>query len=298
MKKKPVFRGSAVALVTPFDSLGVDYDALLRLVDRQIDAGTDALVVLGTTGEPSTLADSERRAVLSAVIERAGGRIPVVAGTGSNDTRRAVHLAREAAALGADAQLCVTPYYNKATQRGLVQHFTAVADAAPLPLILYNVPSRTGVNLLPETVQELCAHENVAGVKEAVGDVVQVAELFRLCHDEIAIYSGNDDQTLPLLAYGGDGVISVAANVCPGAMVRMTHAYFAGDVKAARDAQLTLLPLMRALFMQVNPIPVKAALSLLGLCENRLRLPLTALEGEDLDRLRRALGVLDGELKD
>ena len=292
MKRKPVFTGSAVALVTPLTRLGVDLDALGRLVDRQIDAGTDAIVALGTTGEPSTLTEAERRQVLETIIERVGGRIPVIAGTGANDTRRAVQFARDAHAMGASAQLCVTPYYNKATQRGLIAHFTAVADAAPMPLILYNVPSRTGVNLLPQTVQQLLVHPNIAGVKESVADIVQIAELFRLCHDEIAIYSGNDDQTLPLLAYGGEGVISVAANVCPGAMVRLTHAFFQGDLAAARDIQLTLLPLMRALFMQVNPIPVKAALSLMGLCENRLRLPLTAMEGEDIERLREALGIL------
>ncbi|MBR3503904.1 MAG: 4-hydroxy-tetrahydrodipicolinate synthase [Clostridia bacterium] len=287
---KRLFQGSAAALPTPMRAGEIDFEAFERLIDRQIAAGTSALVVCGTTGEPASLTRREREWLAECALRRSGGRLPVIVGTGSNDTRAALALTAQACAAGADAALVVTPYYNKTTQAGLLAHFTALADASDIPLILYNVPSRTGVNLLPETVAKLARHPNVCGVKEASGSIAQVAALARLCGDSLAIYAGNDDMTLPVLALGGQGVISVAANVCPARMAELCARFFAGDAAAARAIQLRLHPLFEALFAEVNPIPVKAALSLLGLCRDELRLPLVPASPDTREALR---GVLE-----
>lgn len=287
-----LFQGSAAALPTPMRGGEIDFEAFERLIDRQIDGGTAALVVCGTTGEPASLSAKEREWLIECALRRSAGRVPVIVGAGSNDTRAAAALVRQACAAGADGALCVTPYYNKTTQAGLVAHFTALADAADIPLILYNVPSRTGVNLLPETAAALARHPNIRGVKEASGDIAQVAALTRLCGDALAVYAGNDEMTLPVLSLGGQGVISVAANVCPARVAELCARFFEGDVAAARAIQLRLLPLIEALFHEVNPIPVKAALSLMGLCRDEARLPLVPASAETRSRLRAVLAEL------
>lgn len=288
-----LFRGLGTALVTPFRGGHVDWAAFDRLIERQIAAGTEALIVCGTTGEPAALTEKERAALIDRAVELCAGRCAVVAGTGANDTSRAIELSRRAQAAGVNALLLVTPYYNKTTQAGLIAHYTAVADSVQLPIILYNVPARTGMNLLPETAARLCAHENICGVKEASGNIAQIAELARLCGDKIALYSGNDDQTLPILALGGQGVISVAGNVCPEQMRAIAARWFAGDAAGSRKQQLALLPLINALFTEVNPIPVKAALSMLGLCGDDVRLPLLSASNACRARLAEALRELE-----
>ena len=288
-----LFRGLGTALVTPFRGGHVDWAAFDRLIERQIAAGTEALIVCGTTGEPAALTEKERAALIDRAVELCAGRCAVVAGTGANDTARAIELSRRAQAAGVNALLLVTPYYNKTTQAGLIAHYTAVADSVQLPIILYNVPARTGMNLLPETAARLCAHENICGVKEASGNIAQIAELARLCGDKIALYSGNDDQTLPILALGGQGVISVAGNVCPEQMRAIAASWFAGDAAGSRAQQLALLPLINALFTEVNPIPVKAALSMLGLCGDEVRLPLLPASNACRARLAEALRELE-----
>ena len=287
-----LFQGSAAALPTPMRGGEIDFEAFERLIDRQIDGGTAALVVCGTTGEPASLSAKEREWLIECALRRSAGRVPVIVGAGSNDTRAAAALVRQACAAGADGALCVTPYYNKTTQAGLVAHFTALADAADIPLILYNVPSRTGVNLLPETAATLARHPNICGVKEASGDIAQVAALTRLCGDTLAVYAGNDEMTLPVLSLGGQGVIFVAANVCPARLAELCARFFEGDVAAARAIQLRLLPLIEALFHEVNPIPVKAALSLMGLCRDEARLPLVPASAETRSKLRAVLAEL------
>lgn len=287
-----LFTGSAAALITPFDGEQVDFEALGRLIDLQISGGTDALVVCGTTGEPPALTQAEKDSILEFALQRANGRIPVIAGTGSNNTAASIAQSMRAQALGADALLVVTPYYNRTTQRGLIAHYTAIADAVDVPVILYNVPSRTGVNLMPETAARLTEHENISGVKEASGNINQIAELARLCGDSAAIYSGNDDQVLPVLALGGQGVISVAANIAPDAMHRLVTAWFEGDINACRTLQLTLLPLIRLLFSEVSPVPVKAALELMGICRADVRLPLVRFSGEKWSALREEMEKL------
>ncbi len=288
-----LFTGSGAALITPFLNGEVDFEALARLTDMQLAGGTDALIVCGTTGESATMTQTEREAALNFVIRRAGGRVPVIMGTGANCTAVSVEQSVRAQDLGADALLVVTPYYNRATQEGLTDHYTAIADAVQIPLILYNVPSRTGVNLLPQTAARLSHHPNIRGIKEASGDISQIAELARLCGDEIALYSGNDDQVLPVLALGGQGVISVAANVAPEKMHALVSAWFSGDTDRARSMQLSLLPLIRQLFSEVNPIPVKAALSIMGLCSPEMRLPLTTFSEEKWTMLQAALEELN-----
>lgn len=284
-----LFTGSAAALITPFDGEQVDFEAFGRLIERQISGGTDALVVCGTTGEPPALTQAEKDSILEFALQRANGRIPVIAGTGSNNTAASIAQSRRAQALGADALLVVTPYYNRTTQRGLIAHYTAIADAVDIPVILYNVPSRTGVNLLPETAAKLSEHENIVGVKEASGDISQVSELARLCGGSVALYSGNDDQVLPVLSLGGQGVISVAANIAPDAMHRLVSAWFEGDIPACRLIQLSLLPLIRLLFSEVSPIPVKAALEMMGICRADVRLPLVRYSEEKWSALREEL---------
>ncbi len=276
--KHTLFSGAATAIITPMTPAGVDYETLARLIEFQISGGISALVVTGTTGEASTLTTEEHRKVIRFAIEKVAGRVPVIAGTGSNDTSYAIEDSICACEAGADGLLLVAPYYNKATQNGLYQHFKAIADAVTKPIILYNVPSRTGSNIKPETVAKLAEHPMVVGIKEASGDLSQVAKIAQLCGDKIDIYSGNDDQILPVLSLGGKGVISVLSNLLPGETDAMCQKFFAGDVKGARELQLRYLPLVHLLFSEVNPIPVKAAMSSMGFGENYLRLPLTPME--------------------
>lgn len=276
--KKTVFQGVATAIITPMTAEGVDYERYGKLIDWQIAEGVQAIVAAGTTGEGSTLSDEEHRAVLKYTVDRVGGRVPVIAGTGSNDTAYALDLTRYACEIGADAMLVVTPYYNKATQNGLIRMFTEIADASTKPIILYNVPSRTGCNILPATCAALAEHPNIAAIKEASGNISQIAETAALVRGKMDVYSGNDDQIVPVLSLGGKGVISVLSNVAPRQTVEMCSRFFRGDVVGSANMQLDLLPLINALFMEVNPIPVKAAMASLGWCENYLRLPLTPME--------------------
>ena len=280
-----IFQGVATAIVTPMTKEGVDYSAFGRLLDWQIAEGVNALVIAGTTGEGSTLTDEEHREVLRFAVDTVKGRVPVIAGTGSNDIAYAVDLTKYACSVGCDAMLVVTPYYNKATQKGLVQSFTAIADASTKPLILYNVPSRTGCNLLPKTCLELSDHPMVSAIKEASGNISQIVELASLVRGKMDIYSGNDDQIVPVLSLGGKGVISVLSNVLPRKTVEMCDAFFAGDVAKSREIQLDLLPLVDALFCEVNPIPAKAAMAAMGFGENYLRLPLTSMEPQNEAKL-------------
>ncbi len=276
--KKTVFEGVATAIITPLTATGVDYEAFGRLIDWQIECGVNAIVAAGTTGEGSTLTDEEHRAVLKFCVDRVAGRIPVIAGTGSNDTAYAIDLTKYACEIGADAMLLVTPYYNKATQNGLVASFRAIADASTKPCILYNVPSRTGCNLLPATVAALAEHPNIVGIKEASGNISQIAQIAALCKGKLDLYSGNDDQIVPILSLGGKGVISVLSNPLPRETVAICDLFREGKVKESAELQLKLLPLIDALFMEVNPIPVKAAMATMGFGENCLRLPLTPME--------------------
>lgn len=276
--KKPVFEGVATALITPLTPDGIDYTAFERLINWQIDEGVNALVVCGTTGESSTLTDEEHRKAIEFAVKCAGGRVPVIAGTGSNDTAYALELTEFSCKAGVDGVLAVTPYYNKATQKGLIKMYSALADKATVPVILYNVPSRTGVNILPETVAELAKHPNINGIKEANGNISAVAETAQLCKDSINIYSGNDDQTVPIMSLGGKGCISVLSNLLPAETALMCRKMLDGDTKGAAELQLKYLPLIKALFSEVNPIPVKAAMSAMGFCENYLRMPLTQME--------------------
>lgn len=278
MVKEPIFVGAATALITPMNENGVDYGALGALIDWQIEEGIDALVIAGTTGEGSTLTDEEHREVLRFSYERAAKRVPMIAGTGSNDTAYAIELTQFAAALGYEAALVVTPYYNKATQKGLIEMYTRIADASDCPLILYNVPSRTGVAIAPETYAALASHPRIAAIKEANGDISKIAKTISLIGDKLDVYSGNDDQIVPVLSLGGKGVISVLSNLLPHETSEMVHAYLKGDTKRAAEMQLAYLPLIDALFCEVNPIPVKAAMAHMGYCAENIRLPLTEME--------------------
>lgn len=287
---KPVFTGSGVALITPFkDDLSINFDVLGELVEFQIANGTDAIIACGTTGEAATMDDKEHLSVIEYVVKKVNGRIPVIAGTGSNDTRHGVELCREAANLGADALLTVTPYYNKTTQRGLVKHFCLMADASDAPMIIYNVPSRTGLNVLPETMAELAKHENIVGIKEASGNLSQVAKLASLVGDEITIYSGNDDQNVPILSLGGKGTISVLANVAPKKSHDMIASFLEGDTETARKLQLEAIALIDALFIETNPIPVKKACDLMGMNPGPLRLPLYEISEKNLEILKKEM---------
>ena len=276
--KKTIFKGMATAMVTPMTPEGVDYEALGRFIDFQLASGINALVAVGTTGESATLTPEERKKVISFTIDRVAGRVPVIAGTGTNNTLHAIDYSVSAAQAGADALLVVTPYYNKATQNGLIAHFTAIADKVDKPIILYNVPSRTGCNLLPATVEKLAEHPNVAAIKEASGNMSQVVELFARCGDKIDVYSGEDGLTVPMLAMGGMGTISVLSNVIPKGAVEMTDAFFAGDLRKAAALQCRYLDLINLLFCEVNPIPAKAAVSAMGYGKEFIRLPLTPME--------------------
>ena len=285
MKTKTIFEGAATALITPFKNGAIDFESFGKLIDTQIAAGIDALVVAGTTGEGSTLTDEEHRACIDFAVKQVAGRVPVIAGTGSNDTAYAVELSRYACAAGADALLVISPYYNKATQKGLIANFTAIADASDKPIILYNVPSRTGCNILPATCAALAEHPRIVAIKEACGDLSQIAETARLVAGKMDIYSGNDDQVLPVLSLGGRGVISVLSNVLPAKTQAMVDRWFAGDIAGSTAMQLEMLPLVHALFSEVNPIPVKAAMSAMGYGENYLRLPLTPMEDANAEKL-------------
>lgn len=283
--KNTVFTGAATAIVTPFRNGEIDYEAFARLINWQIEQGIDAIVVCGTTGEASTLTDEEHREAIRFAVETAKGRVPIIAGTGSNDTAYAIELTKHACEVGADAILLVTPYYNKATQKGLIASFTAVADASTKPIILYNVPSRTGCNILPATAAALAEHPNIVAIKEASGNISQIAELASLVRGKMDIYSGNDDQIVPVLSLGGKGVISVLSNLMPKETSEICHKFLSGDVAGSTAMQLDLLPLVNALFCEVNPIPVKAAMAAMGYGENSLRLPLTPMESANKAKL-------------
>lgn len=285
-----IFEGSAAAVITPMDCDGdIDFSAMERLLDFQLENHTDGIVVNGTTGESAVLSDEERLQIIAFTIKHIGGRIPVIAGTGSNCTAHAVRLSKETEALGADALLVVTPYYNKASQQGLQEHFTAIADSVKLPIILYNVPARTGVNISPETCRKLSGHPNIQAIKEAGGDISRVAKIASLCRNDLDIYSGNDDQTVPVLSLGGKGVISVLANIMPKEMHEMCRLFLDGKTAESAGMQLELLDLMNALFCEVNPIPVKAALNLMGFCKESYRLPLTPMGSAERDRLIKVM---------
>lgn len=287
--KQPVFTGSGVAIITPFTNDGIDYPALARLLDFQLENGTDAIIVCGTTGEAAAMSYEERVRAIEAVVRHVDGRVPVIAGTGSNNTENAITLSRDASSAGVDALLVVTPFYNKATPKGLIRHYTAVADAVEKPVILYHVPSRTGVKCTAEIYAALAGHPNIVGVKEAGGDLALVQKTRELCPEDFYIWSGNDDETAPIMLFGGKGVISVAANVMPGEMHRLTEACLKGDFVTAGRMQLELRKLCEALFWEVNPIPVKTALAMMGYCQERFRSPMCEMEPENRERLAGVL---------
>ena len=286
-----IFKGAGVAIVTPMTADGeVNYEVLGEMLEAQIAGGTDAIIICGTTGESATLSEEEHSAVIRYAIKKVNKRIPVIAGTGSNCTATAIKLSKEAEKDGADGLLLVTPYYNKATQKGLIAHYTAIAKAVSLPIILYNVPSRTGCNLQPETIAALVKNvKNIVGVKEASGNISQIAKVKLLCGDDIDLYSGNDDQVVPILSLGGIGVISVLSNVAPKETHNMVMDYLNGDVDKARQMQLKAIPLIDALFSEVNPIPVKKALSLMGWEAGPLRAPLTEMEASHAEVLKKTM---------
>ncbi len=278
---KSIFRGIATALITPFKQNGeVDFEAYGRLIDWQIEQGIDALVSCGTTGENPTLSDSEHQALLKYAVEKTAGRVPLIAGTGSNDTAHAIAMTRYACEIGADAVLVVTPYYNKATQNGLLQSFFAIADESTKPVILYNVPSRTGCNIQSTTYARLAEHENIRAIKEANGNISSIVETMSLVGDKLDMYSGNDDQIVPIMSMGGIGCISVLSNVLPRQTCEICRRFFAGDISGAAQLQMKYVPLIQALFSEVNPIPVKAAMAAMGFCEDVLRLPMTPMEDQ------------------
>ena len=283
--KNTIFKGAATAIITPMKNGEVDFDALRRLVDFQIDNGIDALVAAGTTGESSTLTDDEHVEVIKTVVKQAAGRVPVIAGTGSNDAAYAIKLSQDACRLGADALLLVTPYYNKATQSGLIQMYKAIAAEVTRPIILYNVPSRTGVNIEPQTYLALADVPNIVAIKEANGNIGKIVETMSLVHDKLDLYSGNDDQIVPLMSLGGKGVISVLSNILPRETSEMCHAFLRGDIASAAAAQFKYHKLIDTLFCEVNPIPVKAAMTRLGFGDGSIRLPLTPMTAANEDKL-------------
>lgn len=296
MVSKPIFTGAATALITPTTPEGVDYEALGRLIDWQIEQGIDALVIAGSTGEGKTLSVAEHQEVIRYSAERIAGRVPMVAGTGSNEMSVSLRMSRFACEAGADGLLVVTPYYIKATQNGLVKMYSELADAVTKPLILYNVPSRTGVNIEPATYARLADHPNIAGIKEANSDISKIVTTASLVDGRLDLYSGNDDQIVPILAMGGSGVISVLSNLLPKETSRLCHRFFEGDTAGSAERQCHYFPLIQALFSEVNPIPVKAAMAAMGFCEDYLRLPLTRMEPEHKEKLLRLMrqeGLID-----
>lgn len=295
MRQNSIFKGVATALITPTDENGVNYPQLRELIDWQISEGIDGLVICGTTGESSTLTDAEHKEVLRFSAQVIAGRVPLIAGTGSNDTAYAIEMTKYACEIGADAMLVVTPYYNKTTQKGLVEMFNAIADASTKPIIVYNVPSRTGINIEPSTYLELAKHPMISAIKEANGDLSKIVETMSLVGDKLDLYSGNDDQILPLLSLGGSGVISVLSNVVPAKTREICTRYFEGDTPGSAEIQFDLLPLTNALFSEVNPIPVRAAMAKMGYCKNYLRLPLTTMDENKAERmygLMREQGII------
>ncbi len=287
--KKTVFCGSAVAIITPFRNDKLDYEALGRIIDFQIENHTDAIVICGTTGESSTLTDEEHVEAIAFTAERAAGKVPVIAGAGSNDTRYAVWLSREAKRAGADALLQVTPYYNKATPKGLVKHFLTIADSTDLPNILYNVPSRTGCNITLPVYRELAKHPNIVATKEASGNISAIAQIAAELGDDLDIYSGNEDQIVPILSLGGKGVISVLSNVMPAETHEICRLYFEGKTGESAGLQLKLLKLINTLFVEVNPVPVKTAMNLMGYCTGEMRLPLCEMDEKNYETLKTVL---------
>ena len=295
-QKTTIFTGAAVAIVTPFKNNQVDYESLAALIERQIENSTDAIVICGTTGESSTLTDEEHKECIRFCVEKTAGRVPVIAGTGSNDTDYAISLSKYACEVGADALLLVTPYYNKATPKGLIKHFTAIADATDKPIILYNVPSRTGVNISLPVYKELAKHDRIVAAKEASGNISAVAALAEACGNSLDIYSGNDDQIVPILSLGGKGVISVLSNVVPKDTHDIVALWNEGKTKESLALQLKYLDLINALFCEVNPVPVKTAMGLMGLCADEMRLPICEMEENNKARLATALrnhGIID-----
>ena len=284
-----LFYGSCAALITPFRRNRVDYECLEHLIDWQIDSESDALVILGTTGEACAISPSERSAIIECAVARCAGRIPLYVGTGSNFTKIAVDQSAEAMRMGADGLLVVTPYYNKASRMGLIEHYTAIADSVDIPIIVYNVPSRTGLNMPPEIMLELAKHPLLCAFKEASTDITHAARLFELLGDGIAIYSGNDDLVLPMMALGARGVISAAANIIPEQMHALAMSYLRGEITSCRRLQMALMPLLRALFSDINPIAVKAALSMMGKTEDTLRLPLCPLDESKRANLKKQM---------
>lgn len=287
--KKTIFTGAGVAIITPFTENGINYEELGRIIDDQIAGSTDAIIIAGTSGESATMSDEEHREVIEYTVKYVNKRVPVIAGTGSNETSYAIKLAKHAKEAGADAQLIVTPYYNKCTQKGLVAHYLAIADATDLPIVLYNVPSRTGVGISVESYAELAKHPNIVAVKEASGDLSKILRLRAAVGDELDIYSGNDDQIIPIMSLGGKGVISVLSNVAPKETHEMCQAYLDGDVKKAQELQVGFTDLIDALFCEVNPIPVKVAMRKLGYNAGPLRMPLSEMEPEHEAKLEKAL---------
>jgi len=287
--RKTLFTGSGVAIVTPFTEDGVNFEKLGELIEYQISEKTDAIIICGTTGEASTMPDEEHKPAIKYTVDKVNGRIPVIAGTGSNDTKHCIELSKYAEEVGADGLLLVTPYYNKTTQKGLIEHFKAVAKEVNIPIILYNVPGRTGVNIKPETLKVLSEVENIVGVKEASGDIAQVAKIAALCGDDLDIYSGNDDMIVPILSLGGKGVISVVANIVPRDTHDIVEKYLNGDVEGSRKLQLKMLNLINALFIEVNPIPIKTTMNLLGYNVGKVRMPLTDMEEKNLNILKQEL---------
>ena len=287
--KDVIFTGAGVAIITPFTEDGINFTELGRIIEDQIAGGTDAIIITGTSGESATMTDEEHKAAIKFAVDQVKGRIPVIAGTGSNETAYAVQLSEYAEKAGADALLVVTPYYNKCTQKGLLQHFRAIADHVNIPIILYNVPSRTGVNIKTETYAELAKHPNIAAVKEASGDLSAILKIRAACGDDLAIYSGNDDQIVPILSIGGKGVISVLSNVAPKVTHDICQLYFEGKVKESADLQIGWLDLISELFSEVNPIPVKTAMRLMGYAAGPLRMPLCEMEPEHEKQLEAAL---------
>lgn len=295
MAKQSVFTGAGVAIITPFKDNKIDYSALEKIIEYQIANHTDAIIICGTTGESSTLTDAEHRAAISFAIEKVAGRIPVIAGTGSNDTDYAIELSKFACIEGADALLLVTPYYNKATPKGLIKSFSLIADSCTKPCILYNVPSRTGVNITLPVYRELAKHDNIVAAKEASGNIGAIAELIAECGDQLDVYSGNDDQIVPILSLGGKGVISVLSNVMPDETHNICQLFFDGKIKESAALQLKLLKLINALFCEVNPVPIKTAMAALGWCSEEMRLPLCEMEDTHKTHLldeMRAVGIL------
>ena len=291
--KKIIFKGCGTAIITPFTENGVNFEEFGKMIDFQIENGADSIIVCGTTGESSTMTLEERKETIKFAVERANKRIPIIAGTGGNCTKNVIEMTKYAESIGVDAALVVTPYYNKTTQVGLVEHYKVVASSTKLPIILYSVPSRTGVNITPETCLELSKIENIVAIKEASGNLSQIAEIANLCGEELNIYSGNDDQITPILAVGGIGVISVLSNVLPEHTHDIVDSFLNGNIELARDEQISVIPLVKALFCEVNPIPVKAAMNMLGYNAGKPRLPLVEMSEKGKERLEKELKALE-----